>query len=55
MHDMYDIIIQSAMEHALSAYLTKECNKGLGREFGAQETDKNLQQEESARLKARVT
>lgn len=42
MDDRYDNIIHSAMECALSAYLAKERNKDLRREFRAQETDKNL-------------
>lgn len=42
------------MESALYAYMAKERDKALRREFGAQVTDKNLLQEECARLKARV-
>lgn len=40
--DLYDNVIYSAMGCALSAYLAKKCNKGLRREFGAQETNRNL-------------
>lgn len=42
MDDPYDNIIHSAMKCALFAYLAKERNKDLRREFRAQETDKNL-------------
>lgn len=55
MNELYDNFIHSTMENALSAYLAKEQNKVLRREFGAQETDKNLLQDECSRLKARVT
>lgn len=52
--DLYDNIIHFRMESALCAYMAKERNKTLRREFGAQEMDKNLLQEECSRLKARV-
>lgn len=50
--DLYDNIIHSTMENALCVYMAKERNKALRREFEAQETDKNLLQEECTRLKA---
>lgn len=53
--DLYDNIIHSAMETALYAYMAKERDKALRREFGAQETNKNHLQEECSMLKARVT
>lgn len=40
--DLYDNIIHSAIESVLCAYMAKEHNKALRREFGAQETNKNL-------------
>lgn len=55
MDDLLDNVIHSAMESALCAYLAKERNKALRREFSAQEIDKNLLQEECTRLKARVS
>lgn len=50
--DLYDNIIHFVMESALSAYMAKEQNKALRREFEAQEMDKNLIQKECSRLKA---
>lgn len=43
------------MESALCTYLAKERNKVLRRGFRAQETYKNLLQEECVRLKAQVS
>lgn len=54
-NDLYDNVIHSAMECALSAYLANERDKGLRREFGEQETNKNFLQEECLRLKARAS
>lgn len=42
------------MESVLYAYMAKERNKNLRREFGVQEMDKNLLQEECSWLKARI-
>lgn len=50
--DLYDNIIHFVMEGALCAYMAKEQNKALRREFEAQEMDKNLIQKECSRLKA---
>lgn len=55
MDDLYDNVIHFAIECIMSAYLAKECDKGLKREFGAHEVDRNLMQEDYTRLKARVT
>lgn len=54
-NDLYDNVIHFAMESALCAYLAKEQNKALRREFGAQETNRNLHQAKCSRLKARFT
>lgn len=55
MNELYENFIHFTMENAMSAYLAKEQNKVLRREFGAQEIDKNLLQDECLRLKAQVT
>lgn len=52
--DFYDNIIHFIMESALCAYMAKEWDKALRREFGAQETDKNLLQEKCLKLKGQV-
>lgn len=54
MDDLYDNAIYSAIEHILFAYLAKERNKGLRREFRTQEGERNLLQEDCQRLKAHV-
>lgn len=53
-NDLYDNVIYSAMESALYAYMAKDHNKALRREFEAQQMDTNLLQEECSRLKAWV-
>lgn len=40
--NLYDNVIHFGIESTLCAYLAKEWNKALRREFGAQETNKNL-------------
>lgn len=51
---LYDNIAHSTMESVLCAYMAKEHNKALRREFGAKEMDKNLLQKECLRLKTQV-
>lgn len=52
-NDLYDNAIHFAIESALCIYLAKEQNKALRKEFGVQETNRNLLQE-CLRLKAHV-
>lgn len=40
--DLYNNIIHYVMEDALCAYLAKERNKALRREYGIEEINKNL-------------
>lgn len=42
------------MESALCAYIAKEQDKALRRDFGAQEIDRNLLQEECSRMKTQM-
>lgn len=55
MDDLNNNTIHSIMEYVLSIYLAKEHDKGLRREFGAQEGERNLMQKDCHRLKARIT
>lgn len=42
------------MDSALCAYIAKERDKALRRDFGVQEIDRNLLQEECSRMKTQV-
>lgn len=49
--ELFDNIMHPTLESAFCAYIAKECNKVLRREFGTQEIDRKLLAKECSRLK----